>query len=146
MPRDTPAATGSSGRPHVPRRRRPPPPRTRRVVALLRISMSSLLLSGRDRLDDSNGIEAGALRGHLGFTRRRSVEDVEADLVFGDMDRTVEADARRPLRQLLSRRTRSPLAVCELGRSAAGDVCLDEVARHAVDATTAEGRWKRQNL
>ena len=47
------------------------------------------------------GIEAGALGGVRSVTRRRGVEDVEADLVFWDVDRTVEADARCLPRQLL---------------------------------------------
>jgi hypothetical protein len=41
---------------------------------------------------------------------------------------------------------RAPLAGGARVRFAAGEVCLDEVARHAFDATTAPPRRKRQNV
>jgi hypothetical protein len=73
-----------------------------------------LLLSERDRLDDTKGIEAGALRGQRSVASRGRFKDVEADLVLGDMDRAVEADAR----QLLRGRARPSLAGGALPRLA----------------------------
>ena len=110
------------------------------------ISTSSLLLSGRDRLDDAEGIEAGAAGGLRSVTRRRGVEHVEADLVVWDVDRAVETDARCPSRQLRRCRGCPPLASCALVRLPAGEICLDEVARHPLDAMTWLPRWKRQNV
>jgi DNA-binding CsgD family transcriptional regulator len=62
---------------------------------------SFLLLSGRDRLDEAKGIETGALRGVRGLVGRWGVENVEADLVLGDVNRVVDADAPHVPRQLL---------------------------------------------
>src|SRR6266536_5440068 len=95
------------------------------------ISVSCLLLSGRDRFDDAEGIETGALRGLRGVASRWGVEDVEADLVLGNVDRVVEADARRPARQLLRYRACSSLTGGALPGLATSQVGLDEVTRHA---------------
>src|SRR4029453_1337975 len=48
---------------------------------------SFLLLSGRDRLDDADGIEFSALRGERSVAARGGAEDEEADLILGNMDR-----------------------------------------------------------
>src|SRR5262245_20245304 len=52
--------------------------------------LSPFLLSGRDRSNDANGIELGALRNEGSVTARRRVEDEEANLVLRNMDRAVE--------------------------------------------------------
>jgi hypothetical protein len=68
-----------------------------------------LVLSGRDGLDDSEGVERGPLRHQRGLSARPSVEDEEADLVLGNVECAVEADARPLPRQLLGGGTRPPL-------------------------------------
>jgi hypothetical protein len=62
------------------------------------------------------------------------------------MDRLVEADADALLRQLRRGRARPPLADESLSRLATSEVCLNEVARHTLDATARALRWKRQNV
>ena len=83
------------------------------------------------------GVERGALRDQRGLSARRRVEHEEADLVLGDVDDAVEADAGPRLRQLLGGRARPRLACGPFSGVAASEERLDEVARHAVDATTA---------
>src|SRR6266536_1076296 len=109
-------------------------------------SVSCLLLSGRDRFDDAEGIETGALRDVRGVASRWGVEDVEADLVLGNVDRVVEADARCPARQLLCCRACPLLAGSAVSRLPASEIGLDEVARHALDVRAPTLRWKRQNV
>src|SRR5919197_1077842 len=104
---------------------------------------SSLLLpSGRDRIDDADGVDFSALRGERSVAAGGGVEDEEADLVLGNMDRAFEADACRPLRQLLGGQAGSALAGPTLSGLAAREVGLDYVARHALDATQPALRWK----
>src|SRR6266536_3737273 len=110
------------------------------------ISVSCLLLSGRNRFDDAEGIEPGALRRPCCVASRWGVEDVEADLVLGNVNRVVEANAAHVPRQLLRCRACPPLAGGALSRLATSEVGLDEVARHALDATASALRWKRQNV
>ena len=86
------------------------------------------------------------MRDKSSLTTRRRVEDEEANLVLGDMDRAVEADARLPLRQLFRRRACRPLPPAKRTRVAAGKERLDEVTRHVLDATAPARRWKRQNV
>src|SRR5207247_7822470 len=105
-----------------------------------------LLLSGRDRLDDANRIEPGALRDQHSIAARRGVEDEEADLVLGNMDRAFEADGRPLPRQLLCDRACPPLACDALPGFATGEIRLHEIARHAFDATAEAMPWKRQNV
>jgi hypothetical protein len=105
-----------------------------------------LVLSGRDGLDDTEGVERSLLRHQRGLSPRLSVEDEEADLVLGNVDCAVEADARPLPRQLLGGGTRPPLACHALARGSAWEESLDEVAGHALDATTASERRKRQNV
>ena len=95
------------------------------------ISISSLLLLRRDRLDDPDGLELGALCHERRVPARRCVEDEEADLVLGNVDRAFEADARPLLGQLLGGGACPLLAGGALSRLAAGEVGLDEVAGHA---------------
>src|SRR6516162_7890462 len=106
---------------------------------------SFLLISGRDRFDHAQGVQAGALRGKRSHAGRRCVEDVEADLVFRYVDRAVEADARVLSRKLLGGRACLPLARGAFCRLAASEVGLDEVARHSLEATAMGLRRKRQN-
>ena len=101
--------------------------------------------SGRDRLDDADRVELGAFRGERRVPARGRVEDEEADLVLGNVDRSVEADARLLPRQLLGGRAGPPLAGGGLSRAAAGEVGLDEVAGHASTLGPA-ARRKRQNV
>lgn len=101
---------------------------------------------GRDRFDDADRVERGLLCYERGLPARWCVKDEEADLVFGNVDRVVEADVRPALRQLLGSRARPPLARRTLACSAAREEGLDEVARHAFDATAAPTPWKRQNF
>src|SRR5262249_39551336 len=56
------------------------------------ISSSSLLLWGRDRLDDADRIEARELRRERGVGARRGLEDEEAELVLENVDGLREAD------------------------------------------------------
>lgn len=77
---------------------------------------------------------------------RRRFEDEEADLVLRDVDGAVEADTRPLPRQLLGSRACSPLARGAPSGVAAGQIRLDEVARHASDATPGGTRRKRQNI
>ena len=93
-----------------------------------------------------SGSSCGAVRRQRRVSTRRGVEDEEADLVLRYVDRAFEADGRPLLRQLLGGRTCAPLAGGALSRPATGEVGLDEVARHALDATTGAARWKRQNV
>jgi hypothetical protein len=101
---------------------------------------------GRDRLDDPDGIKPAALRDNRSLAARGGVEDEEADLVLGNVDRAFEADACPVLRQLSCGRACSPLAGEALSRLATSEIGLDEVARHTLDATTRALRWKRQNV
>src|SRR5438552_2729008 len=132
---------GSPGRiRHTPQRPRPPRQAPKATYA------SFLLLSGRDRLDDAKGVEPGALRGERGVGARRRLEHEEADLVFGNVDRPFEANAAALPRQLLGRRPRPSLARGAFALTAASEIRLNEVARHAVDASPPASRWKRQNV
>ena len=76
----------------------------------------------------------------------RCVEDEEADLVLGNVDRAFEADVCPLLRQLLRGRACPSFAGGAFCRVAASEVGLDEVARHALDATERRPQWKRQNV
>ncbi len=91
-------------------------------------------------------VEPGPLGEEQGLETRWSVEDEKADLVLGNVNGTVEADARSLSRQRFRGRA-SPL----LARNAtlgvtAGEIGFDEVARHAVETTAGRVRWKRQNV
>ncbi len=77
------------------------------------------------------------LGGESGVPTRGSVEDEEADLVLGNVDRAFEADAHPPLRQLVRGRARPPFARGTLSCVAASEIGLDKVARHALDATAS---------
>src|SRR5438094_427456 len=55
------------------------------ITLLAFLSLGSLLLRGRDCLDDAAGVEPGLLRHKLGLPARRGAEHEEADLVLGDM-------------------------------------------------------------
>src|SRR4029077_15634618 len=109
-------------------------------------SVSCFLLFGRDGLAEPDLIESGAPRNLLSVEGRRGFEDVEADLVLGYVYRAVETDARQLPRQFRRRRACSAFAEGKLCRSAASKVCLHEVARHPVDATTGADGSKRQNV
>src|SRR5262249_42044766 len=80
------------------------PRRRRRVPGCLRAPTATwtscvlLLCRGRDRFDDSNGPEPGALCHEERILARRCVEDEEAELVLWNMDRVVEADPRQLVR------------------------------------------------
>jgi hypothetical protein len=88
--------------------------------------------SRRDSLDDADRVELSTLGRDGGVPTRRSVEDEEANLVLGNVDRAVEADARRPLRQPLGGPACSPFAGGPLPGAATSEIGLDEVARHAL--------------
>src|SRR5436305_12267937 len=119
---------GSPGRiRHTPQRPRPPRQAPKATYA------SFLLLSGRDRLDDAKGVEPGALRGERGVGARRRVEHEEADLVLGNVDRPFEANTVTLPRQLLGCRPRPSLPRCAFALTAASQIRLDQVARHAGD-------------
>src|SRR4029079_1142913 len=130
-------------RAHWPRRRSP---RARRAGTPRSPWISSLLLVRRDRFHAAQGIEAGAWRGERRVSGRRCVEDVEADLVLGYVNGVVEADEPAPLRQLRRGRACPSLARDPLVGAAAGEVGLDEVARHPSDARAPATRRKRQNV
>src|SRR5829696_1276797 len=102
--------------------------------------------SGGDRLDDADRFELCALRGECGGPARGRVEDDEADLVPGEVDRLFEADWDLLPCQLLRGRPRPPLAGCPRSCLATGEIGLDEVARHALDATVAATARKGQNV
>ena len=105
-----------------------------------------MLLSGRDRFDDAEMVEPGPLREEHGRDARRRVEDVKADLVLGNVNGTIEADARSLSRQLLGGRAGSLLGSGAPSGVAAGEIGLDEVARHASDARAPSPARKRQNI
>src|SRR5215211_5713106 len=105
-----------------------------------------LLLSGRNRLDDANGVESRALCRERGVSARGCLEDDEADLVLREVDRLFEVDRGLLPRQLLRGRTCSSFAGCALSRLATGEIRLNEVARHALDATVAATARKGQNV
>src|SRR5262249_42400074 len=103
-------------------------------------STSLLLLSGRDRFDDADRVEAGELRRQRGVGARRGLEDVEAELVLGNVDRVCEADERPLPCQLLGGGLSPVLPGGALACAAAGEVGLDEVARHALDPRSGPAR------
>jgi len=105
-----------------------------------------LLRSGRDRFDDTEGPDLCELRRQRSVLARRGVEDEEAHLVLGNVDCSVEADARSLARQLLGSRARPPLPRGTLTCGSAREEGLDEVARHLIDARSAWVPWKRQNV
>jgi tetratricopeptide (TPR) repeat protein len=73
----------------------------------------------RDGFDDTERLEAGPLRDERDHPAGWRLEREEADLVFGNVDRLVEADARSTLRQLLGGRARPTFARCSLLSAAA---------------------------
>ena len=99
-------------------------------------SLHETHLSRRDEIASTtrSGVEPGALRGALRVERGRRDEDEEADLVLGDVDRSLEADARPLARQLLGGRAGTPLARAPLCGGASCEEGFDEVARHSADA------------
>src|SRR5206468_1576479 len=116
------------------------------MTLLAFLSVASLLLRGRDGLDDAAGVEPGLPRHERGVPARRRAEHEEADLVIGDMDRAVEADAGAGPRQLLGGRVCPCLACDSFSCVPASEECFDEVARHAVDATLGLRDGTRQNV
>src|SRR5215204_3884741 len=74
------------------------------------------------------------------------LEDDEADLVPGEVDRLLEPDWDLLPCQLLRGRPRPPLSGCALSSLATGEIRLDEVARHVLDATVAATARKGQNV
>src|SRR5262249_6251763 len=96
--------------------------------------LSSLLLRGRERLHDAKRLEPGALCGERNVPARGRVEDEKTDLVVGNMDRASAPDACPLLRQLLCGRAGPTLEGAALSRLVTSEICLDEVARHALDA------------
>ena len=85
-------------------------------------------------------VEPGPLGEEHGLEARRGVEDEKADLVLGNVNDIVEADARSLSRQLLGGRAGLLLADGAPPGVAAGEIGLDQVARHALDATTGRPR------
>jgi len=85
-------------------------------------------------------VEPGPLGEEHGLEARRGVEDEKADLVLGNVNGTVEADARSLSRQLLGGRAGLLLTGSAPPGVAAGEIGLDQVARHALDATTGQPR------
>jgi len=67
-------------------------------------------------------------------TTRCGIEDDEADLVLGDVDRSAEANANTGSRQLVRCGAGTTLPRGALSSAAAREKRLDEVARHALDA------------
>ena len=113
------------------------------------MSKSSLLClgsSGRDGFDDADRIEPRALSDECGNGSGRSLEEEEADLVLRDVDRPFETNGHVFLGQLRRGRARPSLAGTSFTCSSAGEVRLDEIARHALDAMTTASGWKRQNV
>jgi hypothetical protein len=55
-------------------------------MTILLLAFSLRLFWRRDRLDDAEGIEPGALRSKRSVPARGRVEDEEADLVLGNVD------------------------------------------------------------
>src|SRR5215211_3506878 len=102
--------------------------------------------SGGYRLDDADRVELCALRGECGVSGRGRVEDDEADLVAGEVDRLLEPDWDLLPCQLLRGRPRPPLSGCALSSLATGEIRLDEVAWHVLDATVAATARKGQNV
>src|SRR4051794_16328693 len=92
-------------------------------------------------LDDANWIEAGVLRDQRGIPARRRVEDEEADLIAGNVDRPFEADAGPLLRQLLGGRACAEVPGGALSGSPLSKVGLDEEAWHVLDATAEAMPW-----
>ena len=76
----------------------------------------------------------------------RGVEDEEADLVFGYVDRVLEKDWCPLPCQVLCSAARPFVASIALARLRAGEIRLDEISGHAFDARTAPERWKRPNV
>src|SRR4029450_13160948 len=116
------------------------------MTLLTFLSLASLLLRGRDGLDDAAGGEPGLLRHERGLPARLRGGNEEADLVLRNVDRAFEADACPLPRQLLGGRACPPLAGSALSPLPTSEVGLHEVARHALDATTGAMPWKRQNI
>ena len=95
--------------------------------------MSSFLHFRRDRLDDTERLEPGPLSNQSGLAGGYGREREEADLVLGDVDGSLEADARPLPRHRFGGRARPPLARVTLTGGAANEDRLDEVARHPTD-------------
>src|SRR5919198_87800 len=72
-------------------------------------SISLLLLSGRNRFDDADRLEAGALRDERSLPARGGLEDEEADLVLWDVGRPHEAQLAIGPRQTPGCQLRSAL-------------------------------------
>ena len=87
----------------------------------------------RNRLDDAERLEPGPMSDERGLARGRGGEREEADLVLGNVDGSLEADARPLPRRHLGSRARPPLARVALTGGAACEKRLDEVARHPAD-------------
>ncbi len=100
----------------------------------------------RDRLDDAHRVELGIRSCESRVSTRGSVEDVEAHLVTGHVNRTLESNMRPHPGQLLGGLPRPALARRSLSGLATTEVRLDEVVRHAADAMAAGRAWKRQNV
>jgi hypothetical protein len=103
-------------------------------------------MSRRDCLDDAKWVERGACGSQGSVSTGWGVEDEEADLVVRYVDGVLEADAGALPRQLSGGRARPPLPRAAFSSAASCKEGLDEVARHALDATTGLPRLKRQNL
>jgi len=115
------------------------------------ILSSSSSISARDcpagrNLDDANGIETRTFRNQRHGSVGGRLEDVQTQLVRRNVDGMVEADPRPAPRQVLRCGAGALLARGTVSFAAAGQVRLDEVARHAFDATAPVPRWKRQNV
>ena len=78
-------------------------------------------------------VEPGPLGEERGLEARRRVEDVEADLVLGNVNGSIEVDARSLSRQRFGCRACPLLARDAPCGIAAGEIGFDEVARHAVE-------------
>ena len=74
----------------------------------------------------------GARGSECGSLTRCGIEDDEADLVFGDVDRAAEADANAGSRQLVSCGTGTTLTGCASADAPAREKRFDEVARHSI--------------
>src|SRR6185436_6939967 len=95
---------------------------------------------------DADGVERGEVGRSRGLLARCRAEHEEADLVLGYVNGAVELNPASRPGQLLGGRARPLLSRGAFLGTAAREVGLDQVARHAVDATSGRPARKRQNI
>src|SRR5262245_21415276 len=108
-------------------------------------SLALPLRGGRDGLDDAERIEPRQLRRERGLAARRGLEDEEAQLVLGNVDRPFVAHPNPLPAEFIGYRASPPLSCTAIVRVAAREKRLDEIARHRVEARAVAPRRNRGN-